>query len=170
MSMLATIDWACWGAWTLTVLLLIVGMIGTVIPLLPGPLLIFIAGLVHSFLRPESGMSWWAIGIQAILLVVAYGVDIMSGAMGTKWFGGSKWGVWGVLIGGVVGLFFGLPGLILGPLIGGFAFEMAFAKKKMSPAAKATWGTMVGTGVGMVARFGIGLIMIAWFLVNALWF
>lgn len=169
MSMIASIDWACWGTWTLTVLLLFLGLIGTVVPLLPGPVLIFIAGIVHTLLRPESGMSWWGIAIQAVLVAVAYGVDIMSGAMGTKWFGGSKWGMWGVLIGGVVGLFFGLPGLILGPLIGGFAFEILFAKKKMSPAAKATWGTLVGTGVGMVARLCIGVVMVAWFLVDALW-
>lgn len=169
MSMIAIIDWSFWGTWSLTGLLLLLGLIGTAVPLLPGPVLIFIAGIVHTLLRPESGMSWWGIAIQAVLVAVAYGVDIMSGAMGTKWFGGSTWGVWGVLIGGVVGLFFGLPGLIFGPLIGGFAFEMVFAKKKMSPAAKATWGTMVGTGVGMVARFCIGLIMIAWFLVDALW-
>ncbi len=169
MSILATIDWAFWGTWSLTVFLLVGGMIGTVVPLLPGPVLIFIAGVVHTFLRPESGMSWWAIAIQALLVAVAYGVDIMSGAMGTKWFGGSKWGVFGVLLGGIVGLFFGLPGLILGPLIGGFGFEMLFAKKKMSPAVKATWGTVVGTGVGMVARLCIGLVMVAWFFVNALW-
>lgn len=166
----AGIDWAFWGTWSLTGILLVAGLIGTVVPLLPGPVLIFVAGIVHTLLRPESGMSWWAIAIQALLVAVAYGIDIMSGAMGTKWFGGSRWGVAGVLIGGIVGLFFGLPGLIFGPLIGGFAFEMLFAKKEMSPAAKATWGTLVGTGVGLVARLCIGLVMIGWFFVNVFWF
>lgn len=169
MSVLALVDLSFWGVWTLTVLLLTLGLIGTVVPLLPGPVLIFIAGVLHTLLRPESGMSWWAIAIQAVLVGVAYGLDIASGAMGTKWFGGSKWGVIGVLVGGVIGLFFGLPGLILGPLIGGFAFEMLFAKKKMTPAAKATWGTLIGTGVGLVARFCVGLAMVAWFFIDALW-
>lgn len=169
MSVLALVDLSFWGVWTLTVLLLTLGLIGTVVPLLPGPVLIFIAGVLHTLLRPESGMSWWAIAIQAVLVGVAYGLDIASGAMGTKWFGGSKWGVIGVLVGGVVGLFFGLPGLILGPLIGGFAFEMLLAKKKMTPAAKATWGTLIGTGVGLVARLCIGLVMVAWFFIDALW-
>lgn len=166
----AGIDWAFWGTWSLTGILLVLGLIGTVIPLLPGPVLIFVAGIVHTLLRPESGMSWWAIAIQAVLVLAAYGIDLMSGAMGTKWFGGSRWGVAGVLIGGIVGLFFGLPGLIFGPLIGGFAFEMLFAKKEISPAAKATWGTVVGTGVGLVARLCIGLVMIAWFFACVFWF
>lgn len=169
MSEMVSIDWAFWGTWALTGTLLVAGLIGTVVPLLPGPVLIFIAGVVHTLLRPESGMSWWALAIQALLVAVAYGIDIMSGAMGTKWFGGSRWGVAGVLIGGIVGLFFGLPGLIFGPLIGGFAFEMLFARKEITPAAKATWGTLVGTGVGMVARLCIGLVMIAWFFANVFW-
>ncbi|CAN5914547.1 hypothetical protein BH11VER1_BH11VER1_26080 [soil metagenome] len=169
MSELISIDWAFWGTWALTGTLLVLGLIGTVVPLLPGPVLIFIAGIVHTLLRPESGMSWWAIAIQALLVAVAYGIDIMSGAMGTKWFGGSKWGVAGVLIGGIVGLFFGLIGLIFGPIIGGFAFEMIFARKQITPAAKATWGTLVGTGVGLVARLCIGLVMIAWFFANVFW-
>lgn len=164
-----SMDWGFWGTWTLTGVLLVLGLAGTVVPLLPGPALIFIAGVVHTLLLPESGMSWWAIAIQAVLTIVAYAIDLLSGAMGTKWFGGSRWGVAGVLIGGVVGLFFGLIGLIFGPLIGGFAFEMLFARKEITPAAKATWGTVVGTGVGLVARLGIGLIMIAWFFANVFW-
>jgi len=162
-------DGAMWGTWTLTIVLLTAGFAGTVLPLLPGPVLIFVAGLVHTLLRPESGMSWWGLTILALLVGIAYFVDFASGALGSKWFGGSKWGLWGVILGGVVGLFFGLPGLILGPLVGGFAFEILFARKKLMPATKSTIGTAVGTGVGLLARFAIAVVMIAWFFVDALW-
>lgn len=165
----SSVDWAMWGTWTLTSALLVVGLAFTVLPLLPGPLIIFAGGIVHTILRPQSGMSWEGIALFSLLLVVSYVVDFMSGAVGTKWFGGSKWGVIGVIIGGVVGLFFGLPGLILGPIIGGFAAEKWIAKKDFHPAAKATWGSVVGTTLGMLIRLGISVAMVAVFLVDALW-
>src|SRR5688572_27150816 len=137
-----SVDWALWGTWTLTSVLLLTGLLGTVLPLLPGPVIIFVGGALHTFLRPESAMSWWGIGIMALLLALSFFVDFASGALGTKHFGGSKWGVTGVIIGGIVGLFFGLPGLIIGPIIGGFVAERFIAKKEFHPAVRATWGTV----------------------------
>jgi uncharacterized protein YqgC (DUF456 family) len=165
----SSVDWSMWGTWILTSVLFIVGLVFTVLPFLPGPLIIFAGGIVHTLLRPQSGMSWPGIAIFTLLLIASYVVDFMSGAVGTKWFGGSKWGVWGVFIGGIVGLFFGLPGLILGPIIGGFAAEMCIAKKSFHPAAKATWGSIVGTTLGVVVRLGISVAMIVVFLVDGLW-
>lgn len=165
----SSVDWAMWGTWLVTGSLLLAGLVGTVLPMLPGPVVIFVAGVLHSFLRPESAMSWGGIAILGLLLALSFVVDFVSGAMGTKWFGGSKWGIWGVIIGGIVGLFFGLPGLVIGPIAGGFAAEKWLAKKDFQPAARATWGTLVGTTVGMGVRVGISVAMIAVFLVDALW-
>jgi uncharacterized protein YqgC (DUF456 family) len=162
-------DWAMWGVWTLTTVLMVAGLAGTVLPLLPGPVLIFVGGVLHTILRPESKMSWWGIGLLALLLALSFLVDFVSGALGTKHFGGSKWGVAGVIVGGIVGLFFGLPGLIIGPIVGGFAAEKWIAQKEFKPAARATWGTVVGTTLGMVARVGISVAMVAVFLIDALW-
>lgn len=169
MSMVQSVDWNCISVWTLTLSLLVVGLLGAVLPFVPGPFLIFIAGLVHTWLRPESGMSWPGIALLALLLVVSYALDIASGAVGARWFGASKWGVLGVFVGGIVGLFFALPGLILGPIVGGLSFELLFAKKEMRPAMKSTWGTLVGTGAGLVLRVGVSVAMVATFLVDALW-
>jgi uncharacterized protein YqgC (DUF456 family) len=69
----------------------------------------------------------------------------------------------------LVGLFFGLPGLIIGPLVGAFAAEKWIARKEFHPAMRATWGTVVGTTLGMAARVGISVAMIALFFVDALW-
>jgi hypothetical protein len=165
----ASIDWACWGVWTLTTVLMIVGLAGAVLPFVPGPLIIFIASVLHTLLRPESGVGWWCVGLLFVLMLIAYALDFASGAAGAKWFGGSRWGMAGVIVGGFVGLFFGLPGLIIGPLVGGFAFEMMFARMELKPAAKSTWGTVVGTGVGLVLRLAVSVMMIAAFLIDALW-
>jgi uncharacterized protein len=166
---LQSIQWTAIGVWSLTISLLILGVIGSVLPLLPGPLLIFLAGVIHTLLRPESAMSWQGLVVLGLLTAIAYVLDFVSGAMGAKWFGASRWGLVGVLVGGIVGLFFSLPGLILGPIVGGLVFELWFAKKEMKPAMKSTWGTIVGTGAGLVLRLAVSLAMVAVFFVDALW-
>lgn len=163
------IDWAMLGVWSMTITLLIVGLLGTVLPLLPGPMILFLAGALHTILRPESGMSFWGLVLLAVLLAVAYAVDIASGAMGAKWFGASRWGMAGVLVGGLAGLFFGLPGLVIGPLAGGLVFEVALAKREWKEGMKSTWGSVVGTGVGLLLRVGVSLVMVAVFFIDALW-
>ena len=166
---LQNIDWSLWGVWTLTVSLMVAGLAGTVLPLLPGPAIILVAAVAHKFLRPETGITWWCLVALALLVIVSYIVDFFSGAVGTKWFGGSKWGIWGVLIGGIVGLFFAPVGLIVGPIVGGFVAELLIARKKMGPAVKATWGSLVGTTLGMAVRIGISIAMVVVFMFDVIW-
>ncbi len=168
-SILATIDWAGLGIWTLTVSLLIAGVIGLVLPFVPGPLILFGATLLHSWLRPASALNGWFIAIEALLLALAFASDFFCGALGSRWFGGSGWGIVGVVLGAVVGLFFGLPGMILGPLAGCFAFELIFARKPVQPAAKSALGTAIGTGVGLISRLVIGVAMVGVFFLGAFW-
>jgi len=156
------------GVWSLTVCLLFVGLVGTVVPLLPGPFLIFIAGILHTVLLPQAGMSWQGIVLLSVWLVLAYIVDTVAGVLGARWFGASRWGIAGVFVGGLVGLFFAPLGFIIGPLAGGLVFELAFAKKRMAPAVKSTWGTLLGTGVGLIVRLAISLAMIATVLLDIL--
>jgi uncharacterized protein len=158
------VDWSAVGVWTLTLSLLVAGLVGSVMPFVPGPLLIFIGCALHTWLRPQSGFGWWSVAGEGLLMALAYVVDFFSGVMGSKWFGGSRWGMAGVILGGIVGLFFGPLGLIAGPLLGGFIFEMIFASKKLKHAAKSTVGTATGMAVGLVARLIISGMMIGWFL------
>ena len=164
-----SLHFGVWLVWTLTVVLMLVGVVGTVVPFLPGPVMIFVAAGLHTFLLPDQGMSWWGLALMALLLAASFAVDFFSGAVGSKWFGGSRWGFWGVLVGGIVGLFFGPLGLICGPLIGGFAFEILFAKKRINPAMKATWGTVVGTTMGLALRLLIVAAMVTAFCVDVFW-
>ena len=166
---MAGIPYEAIGVWSLTGVLLLLGVIGSVVPLLPGPVLIFAAGILHTILRPESAMSWQGILILSLWLVLAYVVDFLSGVMGARWFGASRWGIAGVMVGGIVGLFFAPLGFIIGPLAGALAFEIFFAKKRIQPAVKSTWGTLLGTGVGLVLRLLISFAMVATVLIDALW-
>lgn len=165
----ASMPWNQWGVWAMTLVLLSAGLLGSFVPLVPGPLIIFIACALHTWLRPVSGMGIWGLVLEFLLVVLAYVLDFASGAMGSRWFGGSRWGIVGVFLGLFVGMFFSIPGLILGPVVGGLAFELGFAGKEVRPAIKATWGSVLGMGLGLLARGGVGVLMVVLFFVFALW-
>jgi uncharacterized protein len=168
LAALAGIDWALYGAWALTITLLALGLVGSVVPLLPGPVLILVAVGLHAWLRPQSGLSLWSIGIITVLVVVTYVLDVLAGAIGAKRYGSSRWGIGGVVIGGIIGMFFGLPGLVLGPLLGGFCFELWLGEKDVQGASRSTWGTVLGTVAGLAMRFALSLMMVAIFVLDVL--
>lgn len=157
------------GVWLLTGALLIAGLVGCVVPILPGHIIILLGVISYRLIvGPAAGIPWWSWVILVGLMAVSQAFEILSGSLGAKWFGGSKWGAIGALVGGIVGLFFFPVGLLLGPLVGAFGFELAFAKKGTRPAAISGVGSVVGTVAGMGFKIGIGLLMIAWFLADVL--
>ena len=154
--------------WTLTLFLMLIGLVGTVVPLLPGTTIILGAAILHHFALGESqSVGWWTIAGLGALTVVSFLLDIVSGSIGAKWFGATKWGAFGGIAGAIVGLFFFPLGLFLGPMIGVLLGEL-FGGKELLPAGKSTWGTLLGTTAGMIGKVSVALVMIAWFLVAAL--
>lgn len=155
--------------WTLTIALMLVGLVGTVLPLLPGTTIILAAAVGHHFaLGPQRSVGWWTLGGLLVLTVVSYVVDFASGALGAKHFGATRWGSIGGILGAIVGIFFGLPGIFLGPLIGVLGGEL-LGGRGLLPAGRSTWGTLLGTTAGIVLKLMLGAAMIAWFLLAALW-
>jgi uncharacterized protein YqgC (DUF456 family) len=156
--------------WTLIILLIVVGLIGTVVPLLPGSTLIFAGAVVHKFAFPDGPhtLSWWVIGGMFTLMIFSYVIDFISGAVGAKYFGATRWGAIGGLIGAIVGLFFGIPGIFIGPLVGVLAGEL-IGGKQLVAAGKSTWGTLLGTTAGMIAKLVIALVMVGLFVLDV-WF
>jgi uncharacterized protein YqgC (DUF456 family) len=172
--MIAMMDWslpldAATIAWSLLVLLLMLGLIGCVLPILPGHMLILLAAVLHRFILGEaSGLSRWTFLALVLLWGIAQWIEWASGAAGARWFGGSKWGAWGAVIGGLVGMFFFPVGLLLGPFVGAFLLEKCMAKKDFRPSIASGVGSMVGAAVGMVIQVGVGVVMIAWIVID-LW-
>lgn len=154
--------------WTLVISLIVVGFLGTFLPVLPGTTFIFAGVLAHYFLNgmEESGLTWVSLVVIGLIWVLTILVDWFSGAIGAKWFGSSKWGIVGAIIGGIVGLFFSLPGLIIGPIVGVFVAEMLFAKKDLKPAANSTVGTVVGGLAGLIAKVILAFVMIGWYFAD----
>ncbi|MEO0454383.1 MAG: DUF456 domain-containing protein [Verrucomicrobiota bacterium] len=158
-----------WILYLFCLLLVLIGIVGSVVPLIPGVSLILAAGILHKvFLSAE--FSWWTVILLILGNALSIGLDYLSGALGSRVFGATKWAFIGAFGGGVVGLFFGIPGLLLGPLIGAFVFEWALSKRGISAAA----GAMAGVGLGVVGnffiQFGIALMMAVLYLGDAFFY
>jgi hypothetical protein len=151
--------------WAVTLILMLAGLVGTVVPLVPGAILIFSGALVNAIAVGTIG--WGTVLLLLVLMLMAQAVDFLSGAAGAKYFGASRWGAIGGVLGAVVGIFFGLPGLLLGPLIGAVGGEL-LAGRGLLPAGKSGWGTFLGATAGLVAKVILGLLMVAVFAVSAL--
>jgi uncharacterized protein YqgC (DUF456 family) len=149
--------------YVLVALLLIVGLVGSVLPALPGTVLILAGVAVHALATGFDPIGPGRLAILALLTAVAYALDHVAGVLGVKRLGGSGWAMGGAFVGALVGLFFGLPGLVLGPLVGALLAEYAYTRQART-SARAALGTVVGLLIGAVAKIGIGLTMIALFL------
>jgi uncharacterized protein len=152
--------------WFLTIVLFAVGLIGTVLPIIPGTTVILAAAIIHRImLGRDQSIGWGTLVILALLTAATYALDFLGGYFGAKLFGATKWGMFGAAMGALVGLFFGIPGLFIGPVIGAIAGEFV-GGKRMIDAGKAGWGSLLGNLAGMIAKLAIALAMITVFLMN----
>src|SRR5438128_1041135 len=146
--------------WLLTMFLFAVGLIGAVLPVIPGTTIILAAAVIHrTMLGGEKSIGWWSISALILLTLASYMLDFLSGYFGAKYFGATKWGTFGAIIGAIVGLSFGIIGLFVGPVIGAMAGEF-IAGKKMIAAGRAGWGSLLGNLGGMAGKLLIALAMI----------
>ncbi|MFC4161143.1 DUF456 domain-containing protein [Chitinimonas lacunae] len=148
--------------WIGAIALIVLGFLGNLLPLLPGAPLLIAGFLLGAWLDDfqKVGFGWLtALVILAVLLAV---IDFVSGAWGAKKVGASKHAVVGATIGSIVGIFLGLPGLILGPFVGAFLGEL-MVKPDMTRAGGVGLATWLGMVIGAVLKVGISLMMIAMF-------
>ena len=152
--------------WLLAIVLMAVGLIGTVLPVVPGTVIILAAALIHQImLGTEKSLGWWNIAALVLLTLLSYAVEFAGSYFGAKRFGATKWGAFGAMLGAIVGLFFPFPGLIIGPIVGAVVGEL-LAGKRLVSAGRAGWGTLLGNLAGMLGKLTIGLVMVSWFLVT----
>ncbi len=154
----------------LALILMLLGLVGTVVPLLPGTTLILAAAIGHRLVTgAEGGLGYGQLGVLLALYLLSVLVDFLSSALGAKRFGASRLGIVGGLLGTVVGLFFGLPGIFLGPLVGAIVGEL-LAMRCLSRVMKAGLGTFLGTILGIAGRLTLAALMIATFLLSIVLF
>ena len=134
----------------LAFLCLLVGIIGCIVPGLPGVPIAY-AGLWIAQATEKVDFSWQFLLIWGLVTIAVSVLDYIVPAWGTKKFGGTKFGVWGSTIGVFVGLFFGAVGVIVGPLAGAILGEL-IGGKQVAEALKAGWGSFVGLLFGTILK------------------
>ena len=150
--------------WLVTISLFAVGLIGTVVPILPGTTVILAAAIMHRLmLSADKSIGWRTIAILTLLTFISYAFDFLGSYFGAKFFGATRWGAFGAILGAVIGLFFGIIGLFVGPVIGAITGEF-IAGKRMIDAGRAGWGSFIGNLGAMIGRLLIALAMISIFL------
>ena len=116
--------------WLIVIVLFAVGLIGTVLPIFPGTTIILAAATIHRvMLGPMKSIGWWTIGILTFLTLVSYALDFVGGYFEARKFGATKWGTLGVLLGAIVGIVFGLTGLLIGPDNGAITGELLHGQR-----------------------------------------
>jgi hypothetical protein len=148
--------------WLIVGALLVLGLAGTIIPLLPGTPLIVVAALIHAIATGWTPIGVGRLAILATLAALGYVLHYVAGALGARHAGGSTWAIVGALAGGIVGLFFGIPGLLLGPPLGAIAGAL-LKGGDVTTSVRTGLATFVGMVAGAIANFAIAVVMIALF-------
>ena len=152
---------------SLTLLVMLAGLIGSLLPVLPGVPLILIAAIGHRLYFGAASINNFVLIILVWLTLVSLVFDFLASLLGSRKFGATWLGMTGAVVGGIIGLFFSLPGIILGPFLGAMIFEM-LGDKEFKQAVHAGVGATVGLLLGIAGKFAIGVVMIILFATNVI--
>ena len=143
-------------------MLMLIGIIGCLLPLLPGPPISYV-GLLLLQLRSDptytSEFMWWWAAIVLLLFILDYLIPIY----GTKRFGGTKYGLWGCVVGLIAGFWFGPVGIVAGPFFGALLGEWIGCRNS-NQAMKAAIGSFVGFLLGTVIKLVASVVMLYYFI------
>jgi uncharacterized protein len=149
--------------WIIGIALVVIGLVGTVLPALPGALLIVAGLVVAAWADGFTKVGVWPLVIIGVIGAASYLVDFAAAALGAKKFGASPRAMVGAGLGTLLGLFLGLPGIIIGPFLGAVIGELTM-HRDMARVGKAGLAAWIGFLVGMAVKVGIAFLMIAIFL------
>ena len=149
--------------WILALLMILVGILGTVVPLIPGAPLVFTGIFLAAWQDGFSKVGWITLILLAALTVASLLVDMAAAAIGARKSGATRAAAFGAIAGTMVGIFFALPGLILGPFIGAVGGEL-LAGKDLPKAGKAGFGTWIGLILGTAFKVALVFAMTGIFL------
>ena len=159
--------------YALAALLAIVGLVGIALPALPGVPLLFAGMLLAAWTDSFQHVGALPLVVLGVLTLISMGLDLWATAHGAGRVGASRLAMLGAATGTLVGLFFGIPGLLFGPFIGALAGELIHLRSlrasSLGQATKVGLGTWLGILLGVVLKFALafamlGLFVLAWWL------
>jgi hypothetical protein len=174
--------------WTLAALMALVGVAGTVLPVLPGTLLVLAGLFVGAWIDGFTLVSAWTMAAIAALALLAVAIDFVAGLLGAQRAGASRWALIGAALGTVLGLFMGLVGVLFMPFVGAVAGELYALRQQPTgaPGAAGVPANVPGEGdtrralrvgtaawigmlVGTAVKLALAFVMIGVFVVALLW-
>lgn len=150
--------------WLLAGLLVLTGLAGLLLPMLPGAPLLFGGLLLAAWIEDFTYVGFGTLAVLALLAVLTYIVDFLSGLLGARHFGASRRAMIGACIGTMVGIFMGIIGVLIGPFIGAVIGELTM-RRDISRASMAGLGTTIGLMLGIAAKMALAFSMLGIFLV-----
>lgn len=153
--------------------LIVIGLVGTVLPALPGLPLVFAGMLLAAWAGDFQQVGIPMLVVLGLLTVLSLGIDLGATALGAKRVGASRKAIIGAMLGTLLGLMFGPLGLVLGPFAGALAGELlhrrSLGAQHLGDAARIGFGTWMGILFGIVLKLGLafamlGLFALAWWL------
>ncbi len=151
--------------WIFGVILTVTGLSGLLLPIVPGAPVLFLGLLLGAWAEDFQYIGLWTLLVLAAMSALTYLVEFAASALGVKKFGGSKRAMAGAVLGGIVGLFLGIPGILFGPFVGAVAGELSM-QRSLDEAGRAGFGTVVGLAIGLAGKFAIGIAMIGLFILK----
>lgn len=149
--------------WTLVTVMIVAGLAGLVLPVLPGGVLILAGLAVAAWAEQFQYVGAGTITLLVLLACGMFVVDFVAGMFGAKHFGASPRAAIGAGIGAVVGIFLGFAGIVIGPLVGAVIGELS-ANRTLSDAGRAGLGTAIGLALGAAVKFALALTMLGVYL------
>lgn len=153
--------------------LIVIGLLGTFLPALPGMPLIFAGMLLAAWVGDFQVIGGWTLTALGVMALLALAIDFLASTLGVKKVGASNKAVWGAAIGTLVGLFFGIVGLLAGPFIGAVVGELihrrAYDRAALGDATRVGAATWIGMAVGAALKLAIAFAMLGIFAL-AIWF
>jgi len=153
--------------WVLAIALIVGGAIGSFLPVIPGIPLVFAGMLLAAWIDHFTRIGWVTLAVLGALTLLAVGVDFAATVLGAKRAGASRLALLGAGLGTLIGLFFSIPGIILGPFIGAAAGEL-LSRRSLEAAARVGVATWIALLFATIARAAILCVMLGLFLVRYL--
>lgn len=150
--------------WLLAILLVIAGLAGLILPLLPGAPLLFLGLVAAAWAEDFAHVGLGTLAVLGGLALLTYVVDLGAGALGARRFGASREAMAGAAIGALVGLLAGFVGVLIGPFVGAAIGELT-ARRGMRDAGRAGVGATIGLVLGVIGKLGIAFAMLGIFAV-----
>jgi uncharacterized protein len=151
------------AVWIIVGLLLAAGLVGSVVPFLPGTPLILAGALVYAFATDWDPVGLGRLMILAGLTALSYVLNYLAGAYGARRYGGSSWAVAGALLGALLGIGLGPVGLLVGPIAGAVAGEL-LRTGHLERSMRSGVGAVVGVALGIASTFALAVVMVGLFL------